>query len=420
MRDVVFLALCFVITFFAIKRALYAAMAYAWISIMVPHKLMWGFSADLPWAWYFGSILLLSLIISKEPRAHGNWGNYTPSLVFFAWTSVTLLGAFAPEAAYGRWDALLKMQLAMLMTLLVLSDRENITKLIWILSLSLAYYGVKGGIFTLVTGGHYRVYGPTGSMIQDNNHLAVGLLTVIPLLLWMREESRTWLIRYALAAMILLSGIAAIGTYSRGAMVAAIVGGAALLMRAQRRLPVIVGLAVLIPLVAYLMPDEYWLRIGTIAADNPDASVEGRFTAWSVAVNVANHLLLGGGFDYYRAPEIYLTYLSGPGEQRAAHSIYFQVLGDHGWIGLTLYAFMLAWFFRTLHRTRVIAKGCDQQRWAYSLAGYLQVSAVIIMAGGAFLSLAYWEFVYYLIALAGGLYGVVRSTPVNTTVAPAD
>ena len=55
--------------------------------------------------------------------------------------------------------------------------------------LSLAIYGIKGGVFTLDGGGSNKVWGPPSSMIFDNNQLAVGLLVCIPLMNYLRRKN---------------------------------------------------------------------------------------------------------------------------------------------------------------------------------------------------------------------------------------
>ena len=39
--------------------------------------------------------------------------------------------------------------------------------MIWVIVLSLAYYGTKGGIFTIVHGGVHRVQGPSGTFLKE-------------------------------------------------------------------------------------------------------------------------------------------------------------------------------------------------------------------------------------------------------------
>ena len=78
-------------------------------------------------------------------------------------------------------ERVLKIQLFTFVGLLVLYRRIHVIALIWVLALSIGYYGVKGGLFTLLTGGSLRVWGPADSFIMDNNALAVAVTITIPL-----------------------------------------------------------------------------------------------------------------------------------------------------------------------------------------------------------------------------------------------
>ena len=44
---------------------------------------------------------------------------------------------------------------------------------LWVVGFASAFYGVKGGIFTIMHGGDYRVWGPEDSFIEGNNELAL-------------------------------------------------------------------------------------------------------------------------------------------------------------------------------------------------------------------------------------------------------
>ena len=82
---------------------------------------------------------------------------------------------------------------------------------------------------------------------------------------------------------------------------------------------------------------------------------------------------------------------------RAAHSIYFQVLGDHGFVGLALYLGMLAtaWWYAAAVRRR--ARRSDHLAWMADLAGMIQVSLVAFVVAGAGLSMAYYDLLYLLL-----------------------
>ena len=101
--------------------------------------------------------------------------------------------------------------------------------------------------------------------------------------------------------------------------------------------------------------------------------------------------MIGGGFSAVNLDEVAQAFQS-PGSLKAgkaAHSIYFEVLGDHGFVGLALYLLILAaaWFntFTVLRLTR----GRPDLDWANRLARTLQVSMIGFLIGGAALSMAY-------------------------------
>ena len=58
-----------------------------------------------------------------------------------------------------------------------------------VLVCSIGFYGLKGGIFTLMHGGNLRVWGPGGSFIEGNNELALAIIVCIPLMRLMSRPS---------------------------------------------------------------------------------------------------------------------------------------------------------------------------------------------------------------------------------------
>ena len=87
---------------------------------------------------------------------------------------------------------------------------------------------------------------------------------------------------------------------------------------------------------------------------------------------------------------MFSRYAPVPDDVHAAHSIYFQVLGEHGWAGLGLYLLLgfLTWRTGTwvIQRTRHI----EELQWATEMVRMIQVSLLGFMVGGAFLSLLYF------------------------------
>ncbi len=135
----------------------------------------------------------------------------------------------------------------------------------------------------------------------------------------------------------------------------------------------------------------------TINTYEDDGSVQGRFNAWGMAFNLAkDRPLVGAGFEV-ATPELFDRYAPDVTDlPRAAHSIYFQALGEHGFVGLGLYLLLGFLTWRTgvwiIRNTR----GLNEYRWAFSMASMIQVSLIGYAVGGAFLSLLYFDVPYYL------------------------
>ncbi len=125
----------------------------------------------------------------------------------------------------------------------------------------------------------------------------------------------------------------------------------------------------------------------------------GRINAWGWRYNVALDRPLGGGFEM-GTTSVFARYTPDPTIPviaRAAHSIYFQMLGEHGFLGLAL--FLLLWILVWRDASWIIRQSRNQKelRWASDLARMIQVSLVGYFVGGAFLSLAYYDVPYNLL-----------------------
>jgi putative inorganic carbon (hco3(-)) transporter len=192
----------------------------------------------------------------------------------------------------------------------------------------------------------------------------------------------------------LLVAASALGSYSRGALLAIAAMSAMLWWRGRSRaLGAVVIVTVALALVGF-MPEAWFGRMATIQTYDQDASAIGRLSAWTVAWNIALHNLSGVGFDAAR-PELFALYapdwsMGYP----VAHSIYFQVMGHHGFIGLTIFLLFLISTWRTAASIRRSALGVPEANWCFDLAGMCQVSLIGYVVGGAFLSLAYFDLPY--------------------------
>jgi probable O-glycosylation ligase (exosortase A-associated) len=163
------------------------------------------------------------------------------------------------------------------------------------------------------------------------------------------------------------------------------------------------------PIVAaafFLMPQAYYDRLATMNSLDTDGSFQGRLQAWHVAWEVAkNHFPFGAGFYGATMPDVFGKYFAG--EYHAAHSIYFQILGDHGFIGLAIYLAVLLMGFVNAQRIRRATRNQPEFRWMYDLATMIQLSLVAFCVGGAGLSMAYDDITFLLIMLLSTMWAML-------------
>lgn len=398
MRDIALLLLFVGLLPLAVRRTWVAVMLWTWVSVMNPHKLAWGFAIDLPFAAAAAVAAFVSLPFNKD-RLHFPWDKSVIALLLFiGWTALTTTVAFFPGPAVDQLIKVLKIQVMTLVALAALRERKHIELFVWVNALSIGFYGFKGGIFTITSGGASRVWGPSGGFIEGNNEIGLALIMVIPLLNYLRLVARQRLLRWFLLVVMLLSAVAALGTQSRGAFLAIAAMSFVLWLRSSRKFTSATFIVAAALSLLALMPDTWMDRMRTIQTYEQDSSAMGRINAWQMAINLANDRITGGGF-VVDEPAVFARYAPVPNDLHAAHSIYFQVLGEHGWIGLALFAAIGFYALVAAARVRKHSREHADALWLYHLAGMIQVSMVGYAVGGAFLSLAYFDLPYNLLVI---------------------
>ena len=398
MRNLIVTLLLFGLIPVSLVRPLVAVSVYMVISLMSPHRLTWGFAYDFPWAWIYAVVMTIAVFHKHGDQLLPALRTYRLPLLFFAWTCVTTVFAFTFQLASDRLITFLKIQYGVLLMLMCIQGAQHVKIFLGVIALSVGLLSIKTALFMLATGGQYRLQGPSGTAISDNNHYAAALVMMIPLAFWLATVAKHRWAKLVFFATVFGCALSALGSYSRGGFLALACMAAVAFFRSRRKVLLTV---VLVPTLAFgllFMPDKFWERIYTIEQYQTDESAMGRIVAWKANINIANSNFTGGGFDSYTSPENYLQFAPAGAMPRAAHSIFFQVLGDHGWVGLLLFLAILVSLLWSLQRDiRRSAAVKDIAR--YDLARAMQVVLIAYSVAGAFLSLAYWDGFYYLMAI---------------------
>jgi putative inorganic carbon (hco3(-)) transporter len=398
-RDILVTAIVFGSLPFILRRPYVGILMWVWISVMNPHRLTWGFAWDFQFAALIAAVTLLSVVINGRERQSFPMTTLTLALLMFAaWTLVTSFFAFYPDAAYAKWTELMKTMLMATLIAVVVHRKEHVRLLIWMIVISLGYYGAKGGLWTLLVGGENRVWGPPSTYIEDNNALAVALIMIIPIMRYLQLTTTRRYVKLALAGMMVLSAVSALGSHSRGALVAIIATSLYFCWKTKHRLQVLLVLMLAAPVALSILPEHWYSRMDTIVNYEQDSSANMRFNSWGTMLNIAkDRPLVGGGFEV-ATRAVYNVYAPDPRfPPQVAHSIYFQALGEHGFVGLLLYLWLYLMAWRQASALIRLTRARPDLTWAHDFGLMMHVSLVAFATGGAFLSLILYDVPYYLL-----------------------
>jgi probable O-glycosylation ligase (exosortase A-associated) len=398
MRDILITLIVFGSIPFILRRPYIGILMWSWLSYMNPHRLAYGFAYDMPFAQVIAIVIFMAFIFNKDRQSIPFNGTVIVWVLFLIWASLTTYFAIYPDFAAEQYIRIIKIQIFTFLTMAIITNQDRLNKLIWVIALSIGFYSIKGGIFTIMTGGSFRVWGPAGSFIEDNNELALACLMVIPLMYYLLVQVTNRWIKYAMGGSIFLSLASVIGSQSRGALIAiaAVLGFYWLKTKSK-----FVSAFVILFIVAAgwnFMPASWHERMDTIGNYEEDASAMGRINAWIYSINIANDRLLGGGFSSW-STNTYAVYSPDAELVVVAHSIYFNVLADHGWIGLLLFLLVLLFTWNNLSRIIKRTRGDPDMSQQNLLARMLQISFIAYLTGGAFLSLSYFDLPWHLVAI---------------------
>ncbi|MDD5271588.1 MAG: putative O-glycosylation ligase, exosortase A system-associated [Methylovulum sp.] len=421
MRDILVTLLFAFGVFQTLRKPHAGILVWSWLAYMNPHRLCYGFAYSLPLSYIIALVTTMAYMASHERKSLPKDKLVVLIFAFIAWMTLTTQFSMNPSEANDYLIRVLKIQFPILLTMAMFTSKQRIHQLLWIIIGSIGYFGVKGGVFTVLSGGGYHVFGPPESFIEENNSLAVAELMVIPLMVYMRGQLNTVWHRQLMLFCVIAMTFSALGSQSRGAFLAISAVGGYFWLQSKRKLPMALGLIVLIVLLYLFLPASWYQRMDTIKTYDQDESALGRIRAWTLAFNIANSHLLGGGFQLWTI-EVYKAYLPGFTQDMSAfvaHSIYFHVLGEHGWIGLGLFLVIFSMAWRYCSQIVTLCKNNEDKKWASDLAKMIKLSLLAYLSGGAFLSLSYLDLSWHLVALVI-LLKEIATRPIDNTKAMTD
>ena len=407
MQGIFLLAVYAVLFIIGLVKPFVMMLGYIWTDLFTPQELYPEILGLFPVSLVMGAGAVLSYLLSGV-RSRRSLTSITYLLIAFGgWMTVTLLWAEVPEYAWLKWDWAVKTVLFTAVFPFFFRTRVQIEAFLLTIIFSTSGLLAPAGIKTFLTGGGYGwdlvpIVG-TGAGLGEGITLSLYAVLLIPLIICMARHSiiLPWYRAriFCSGALIVCSVAAALGSFARTGFICLVVLGGLLFLQAKRRLIVgvtIVGIGLcMLPVVGPAWVD----RMNTI--DVSESSAEGRVFAWKWTLDYVLEHPLGGSFDVYRINAPVMMVLSGGTVTiaKAAHSIYFEVLGETGVIGFLLWISIIIAFYRNSWLIIKGSKNNDELQWLNILVRFCSMSMTIFLIGGAFLSVAFLPIFYYLVAI---------------------
>jgi probable O-glycosylation ligase (exosortase A-associated) len=396
-------------------------LLWVWVALLSPNELLMGFMAGVP----FNKLVALTttfLFFASRERKEPYLDSTVVLLVLLvlsatiSWT----LGLAPGDDTTELYEKLLKEVVLAFLITAVMTTRHRLHLLVLTIVLSLGFLAVKEGLISLLTAGGHKIIG-SGS-IGDNNSLATALLMIVPLTWYLARYSAVRAVRLGLYAAMGLSVVTVVMTFSRGGFVGLLLLGLVFVAKSGSKLRAMVLVAAAGALIYALAPDAWFERLDTIQTADNDGSFMGRVVAWKISWLLAmEHPLFGGGphaiqhlavWSAYRPYLGSLDFIPTPPADvipHAAHSIYFEILGDLGFVGLSLFLTLVGvalWQCQSVIRQ---TRDHPALYWARDLASMAQISLVVYLVTGAALSMGYFELLYIMLAMVSRVRRVVRT-----------
>lgn len=418
MRDLVLLSILPFVIYAMAKRPFIGIGLWIWTALFYPNAWVYGAAGHLRYNLLFTSVAILSYVVMKHKPKFVLGALGAMVLLFFFWTTVSTAMTLAPpERSWDIWTRFAKVITLFVFVLLVIEKKLHVDFILWCVVLSVGFYANLEALKFIASGGGHKIAGFPGHVLGDRNELAVAFVMTLPICYYLLGEykERSRIIGLGLLATMCLLVAGVIGTQSRGGFIALAGFGGYLFIKSERKITMAVLAGVLILGLSQIISEDWSSRMNTIESADADASFMGRVVAWKLSFILAvQNPFFGGGFksleffpvwaelsrDFFSYEWFYTgDALPNTEVARAAHSVYFQVLGEHGFAGLAIFLTCLAGAFIKASRLARKVRQLGGPDWIRSVATMLQLSLFAYALGGAALSFAYFELYYAIVAL---------------------
>ena len=389
-----------------------------WIWFQRPYDFSWGFWNTVP----MFQIALVVAIVSNLLKKQLHFRFPLILLVYISFLcciTISTFVAYNSERAWVTYKTFLpSMWVAPIFLFATIHDLRLLKLVIWISAGGIGINAFKASVSLTASGGGHLTDEISG-FVGDNNVFGLVLCFVVAILLGLRRTlpKRRWLqlFFYIFIGFIILC---IIYTKSRGALlsIGVIFVSSSLLSGKPVRNLCLFAFLVYISYIA--IPSSYFDRFSTLQDTKADVSAIGRVENWALSWDEAlKYPFFGVGPDNHIP---YNKLIQNEVQVRVAHSIYFQILGELGFVGLGFYLWFVGlglWIlFRTWRAMIPLIMNNPDLAWVRDTAFWMMCGYIGYIFGSGFLNMLYIEFPWYAVFYGCMLWPLVDKELVKKKV----
>jgi probable O-glycosylation ligase (exosortase A-associated) len=442
LRTLFVIIIILVLARYALKSTFGALLFYLWLAYFRPEQ--WMHDPTIIFTLRLHLTVGVFLILRGFPKLFEVKLDLR-MLVFLMFLGLSGVSAWVTDApAFLAWDRWIEFVKLMLIGTLIYrfasEDMASFRIIVLVIAFSLGFESAKQGYGSLVQNPGGTNLNPL-PQLGDNNGVAVGLLMLASVFSGLSKTATGWMFgRWAARDpngkwekrlhQFFTFGVMyrAISTYSRGAFLAAGAMTIVNIIRSKQRAKAIFGAVVIGGAIYFVLPQSFWDRMGTIRAptEDPGAAIadgdtmssQSRIHFWRVAMDMAAaNPVLGVGYNSYNHYYNEYDFSRGfYGRGRSVHSMWFGILGELGYTGITLFVLMFVLAQIGMFQVARLAKKGRIPIEFHHYSVSMQSALTACMIGGSFVPWQYTEMLWHFIALTMALRTLALKAAENPVV----
>jgi probable O-glycosylation ligase (exosortase A-associated) len=423
LSDLLWVMLIGIFIVFGLKKPYIALSGVLFVDILKPQNLSFNFLADRPLAFVITLVFFISLTLNGSQWRFPKVIIHPFFLIFFMiWITITTYHAEFQFVAWYKYDYSFKTILFCLFIPFVLLDKRQYEFAIAIIVFATSYYFVAAGLSTVFESAYYgkpmiKTRIGDNSIMTESSTLAMTAVMMMPFMYQLAKHSR-FAVKVPYFKLLLgLCGFAAlvtiIGSYARTGLVGLVVLGGFVFMKSKYKFRISIAITCVSIFMLMFTTSNWKSRMLTVGESKKEASALGRIIVWKWTLDyVAERPILGGGFMSYIAnagqlvkygdESVNVDYKADSG--KAFHNIYFEVLGEHGYVGLLIFLLIL---YNSWKLNRRVIKG-EHSTWLTMSAQATNLSLIIFCVCGMFIGVAFSPWAYIFFGLSVSLYQIYQ------------